>query len=60
MAFRVEDRWYLVPHDELVRIVDKEASVQKSKSWQEEGRYTWPKPPQYLLTRLETYIVPAA
>ena len=60
MAFRVEDRWYLVPHDELVRIVDKETSALKSKSWQNKGRYTWPKPPQRLLTRLDTYIVPPA
>ena len=59
MAFRVEDRWYLVPHDELVWIVGETTPALKNKAWLEDGLCSWRKPPQRLLNRLETYSVPA-
>ena len=59
MAFPVTGQWYLVPHDTLVRIVGETTNALESRSWQENGLYTWPRPPKRLMRSLVAHIVRA-
>ena len=44
--------WYLVPHDELVRIVGETTNWLSTKSWRETGEYSSGSPSSALLDRL--------
>ena len=55
MNFPVDRKWYLIEHDELVRIVDETTSWLQSRSWTERGLYSSAKPSRALLERLATY-----
>ncbi len=56
MAFRVKGTWYLVPHDELVKMVKEAApSWLESKSWKQGGGYGSTRPSQKLMDRLSEY-----
>lgn len=55
MCFRVKDSWYLIPHDELLRIVEDELpGTFETLSW-ERGTYSWPRPPGPVIERLTEY-----
>ncbi len=43
IAFRLEDRVFVYPHDAFVDRVLEKTSVGASKSWAEAGLYTWPR-----------------
>ena len=52
IAFPANGSWYLVSHDELVRIVGETTNALCTKSWQEKGQYNWPRPPQRVVDKL--------
>ncbi len=54
IAFRVNEIWYLVPHDELVKVVGKTTSWLSTDSWAR-GKYSSGSPSKELLNRLTRY-----
>ncbi len=57
VAFRESNQWYLYPHDTLCSELISLGFMKDSKSWVEDGVYSWPKLPKDLLTYLEKYLV---
>lgn len=55
MAFPINGSWYLVSHDELVRIVGETTNALRTESWQEKGHYNWPSPPRHLVDKLSCH-----
>ena len=55
MSFPVHSRWYLVPHDELVRIAGETTPWLSSNSWVKQGGYSSGKPSKAMLVRLEQF-----
>lgn len=56
MCFRINDTWFLVPHDRLIRIVEKRnPEVFKSLSWKKYGTRHWKTPPKWLQNKLNRY-----
>ncbi|MDD9994160.1 MAG: hypothetical protein OXS35_00220 [Dehalococcoidia bacterium] len=55
MAFRTSETWYLVPHDELVRVVGKVTPWLQTVSWKQKGHYSSQSPSKELLNRLSRY-----
>ncbi len=46
MAFPIYQEWYLIEHEELVRLAEKHTSWLTTKSWQECGNYSSANPSQ--------------
>ena len=57
MNFPVGESWYLVEHDELVRIVGEETPWLSTSSWTDKGQYSTRRPSRALLKRLAPYCV---
>lgn len=57
--FPVRGRWYLVQHDELLRIVAERAPYLDSNSWKCHGAYSTGHPSEHLMAGLVGYQVPA-
>lgn len=57
MAFPINGSWYLVSHDELVRIVREMTDALCTDSWQDKGQYNWRRPPQRLVDRLSFSLI---
>lgn len=58
MCFRIDDVWYLVPHDDLVEIVKTTSpSTLTTPSWAK-GSYSWPKTPKAIREKLSDYALP--
>ena len=57
MNFPVGDGWYLIEHDELVRIVGESTSWLDSGSWTKKGAYSSGRPSRALVERLARYRV---
>lgn len=55
MNFPAGGNWYLVKHDELLRIVGEETTWLSSTSWTERGHYHSRSPSRTLLERLAPY-----
>ena len=55
IAFSASGRWYLVPHDDLVAIINEETTWLTSLSWVEDGHYSRARPPRVLMNRLTEY-----
>ena len=56
MCFKVNDTWYLVPHDRLMGIVKKRnPEVFDSFSWKKYGSRHWKNPPKWLKSKLNRY-----
>jgi hypothetical protein len=53
IAFPVDDDWYLVPHDELVR--NAPAGILKSVSWTQNGGYSRRRLPAGLVEQYASY-----
>lgn len=60
MNFPVGKNWYLVEHDELVRIVGDMTTWLGTRSWMDKGRYSSVSPSRPLLEQLATYRVGGA
>lgn len=55
LCFPAKCIWYLVPHYELLRIVEYVLpGTFKTRSW-ESGRYSWPNPPGPVIERLTEF-----
>ena len=52
LAFPVDGRWYLVPHDELVVIAAETTRWLSSSSWISDGEYSVARPSRQMLGRL--------
>lgn len=55
IAFRLDDRIYLYPHDELVERLEAEGRMTGTVSWDEKGAYHWPRPPLWARAILKDY-----
>jgi hypothetical protein len=44
MAFPIGADWYLMPHDEMLRLAEADGKTTKSLSWIEGGAYSKPRP----------------
>lgn len=56
MAFPINGSWYLVSHDELVRIVGETTNALNTSSWQK-GQYNWRRPSQRLVAKLSFSLI---
>ena len=55
MCFRINSIWYLIPHDELMQIVEETLpDTLETLSW-ERGTYSWPRPPKTIREKLNQY-----
>jgi hypothetical protein len=43
IAFRVEDVWYLFPHDEILKRILDETNKSNTRPWKERGQLSFPK-----------------
>ena len=57
MIFPADGSWYLVEHDELVRIVGEATNWLGTPSWTDRGAYSSARPSKTLLGRLAPYRV---
>ena len=55
LAFPVDGRWYLVPHDELIVIAAKTTRWLSSSSWIRDGEYSVARPSRQMLGRLSEH-----
>ena len=60
MTFPIGEDWYLIEHDELVRIIGETTPFLDSPSWQEHGAYSTPHPSKRLRAALEAYRIGGA
>jgi hypothetical protein len=42
IAFRLRDEWYLYPHDDVLKRVLRLTTIGRTRSWNRNGRYTFP------------------
>ena len=55
MCFRIDNVWYLVPHDDLLAIVKATSpNTLTTRSWIK-GSYSWPKTPKAIRQKLSDY-----
>ncbi len=55
LCFPARGFWFLIPHDELIRIVErKRPGTFNTVSWKK-GYYSWPKAPWAVIDRLAEY-----
>ena len=55
MTFPIGEDWYLIEHDDLVRIIGETTPFLDSPSWQENGAYSTPHPSMRLRAALVAY-----
>jgi len=55
MAFPCKDSWYLIEHDLLVDLIEKNANWLNTLSWKDRGIYNSAAPSRHLLKALENY-----
>ena len=60
MSFPYRDVWYLIPHDELVRIAGETTKWLHTASWQERGGYSRANPSKAMLERLSKFALESA
>lgn len=57
LNFPARGNWYLVEHDELMRMVDEETTGLSTSTWTDNGHYHTRSPSRALLERLAPYRV---
>ena len=60
MAFPVKGTWYLISHDELVKLVSKHCDWLKTASWIDKGAYTSVAPSKALMLALKSFRLEAS
>ena len=60
VTFPIGEDWYLLEHDELVRIIGATTPFLESPSWREGGAYSTPHPSKRLKAALDAYRVAEA
>ena len=58
VCFRDGADWYLYPHDKLLERVLKETNVKNTKSWKQEGGYSFPSLSKQFRELLKPYHLP--
>ena len=53
MAFPIDGDWYLIAHDDLVKLVGETTNWLETASWKSGGRYTASKPSKRLVSVIE-------
>lgn len=57
IAFNQDAKWYIYPHDEMRDKILQLGLMAGSKSWDENGGYSWPNIPKQILPHLEQYAI---
>jgi hypothetical protein len=57
VAFPLKGKWYLVEHDELVRLIGEHSNWLNTKSWTENGIYHSDAPNGKLIMSLKRYVL---
>lgn len=57
VAFNQDSQWYVYPHDQLQNELIDFGLISGSKSWEEEGLYSWPKIPKHISDHLKKYAI---
>jgi len=57
IAFNQDGKWFIYPHDLLQSELLKMGLMSGSKSWDENGGYSWPKIPKNILENMEKYAI---
>lgn len=57
VAFNQEEQWYIYPHDQLQEELLSIGHMIRSKSWNEDGGYSWPNIPKNLLEHMRQYAI---
>lgn len=52
MSFPIKDNWYLIEHDELIKLIKKMTSWLSSESWKIRGNYSYENPNKKLIEAL--------
>lgn len=55
IAFNDGQTWYLCPHDEVVERLLAQGLIKGSRSWEDDGHYSWPSLSQAVATILQSY-----
>ncbi len=57
IAFPHDGRYYIYPHDKIMKVILATRNVGNTRSWIENGLYTWPYPPGWAQELLAPYEV---
>lgn len=57
IAFNQNKKWYIYPHDQLQNELLELGLMSGSKSWEEQGVYSWPNIPKRISEHMERYAV---
>jgi hypothetical protein len=57
IAFNQDDQWFIYPHDQLQKELLEMGLMSGSKSWNENGGYSWPNIPKNILGNMEKYAI---
>ena len=57
LVFPAAGCWYLVPHDDLVKIAEDTTNWTETKSWTNGGEYNSDKPPRSILSRISRAVI---
>lgn len=57
ICFQEQDAWYLVPHDEMLAWALENTAVGKTKSWQEDGEYHFPRMSTQIRKKVQEYLL---
>ncbi len=57
IAFNKTGKWYIYPHDVLQDDLLNLGLMAGSKSWDENGGFSWPNIPKHILEHMEKYVI---
>lgn len=57
IAFNQDESWFIYPHDELMHKLLEQDLMKGSKSWDEQGSYSWPSIPKGLTSLMSEYSI---
>jgi hypothetical protein len=57
IAFRHEGTWYLYPHDEVKNLLLDSGLMAGSKSWDEDGGFSWPNLSAQIKDLIQRYVI---
>lgn len=57
VAFNQDEQWYIYPHDQLQTELLAMGLVSGSKSWDENGGYSWPNIPKSITEHMRQYAI---
>ena len=55
VAFRLDERFFVYPHDALLGEVEPAQAFAKNRAWTEDGLVHWGRPPAWAMTALEPH-----